>query len=80
MVIARVISIDQEARRLRLSLAPKTGNAAAAGAGGDPAGGLQPGDLVEGVVSSITSKEVRHSLSTRTSSYLWQLDSYSMRL
>ena len=58
VVIARVISIDHDALRMRLSLAPKTGNPAAEAAAGDPAGGLQPGDLVEGTIASITSKEV----------------------
>ena len=58
VVIARVISIDHDALRMRLSLAPKTGNPAAEAAAGDPAGGLQPGDIVDGVIASITSKEV----------------------
>ena len=56
VVIARVISLDHQARRLRLSLAPKTANSEAVA--GEPAEALQLGDLVEGVVSSITSKEV----------------------
>ena len=60
VVIARVISFDHEARRLRLSLALKTGNPEAAG---DPAEALQLGDLVEGVVISITSKEVSNMCS-----------------
>jgi len=59
VVIARVISIDHDGRRLRLSLAPKTGNTAAETAAGDPAGALHIGDLVEGIVASITSKEVQ---------------------
>lgn len=56
VVIARVISIENDTRRLRLSLAPKTGNPEATA--GDSANALQPGDLVEGAVASITSKEV----------------------
>lgn len=53
-----MISVDHIARRMRLSLAPKTGNPAAEAAAGDPAGGLQPGNLVEGIVASIITKEV----------------------
>ena len=60
VVIARVINFDHEARRLRLSLALKTVNPEAAG---DPAEALQLGDLVEGVVISITSKEVSNMCS-----------------
>lgn len=56
VVIARVISLDHDTRRLRLSLAPKTANSEAAA--GEPTEALQLGDLVEGIVSSITSKEV----------------------
>ena len=63
VVIARVISVDHDALRMRLSLAPKTGNSAAEAAAGDPAGGLQPGDLVEGIIANITSKEVCSSSS-----------------
>lgn len=56
----RVIAADEERRRLRLSFAPKTAADAAAAAanGGDPLGGLHPGDLVHGSVRSITTKEV----------------------
>ena len=68
VVIARVISIDHDALRMRLSLAPKTGNPAAETAAGDPAGGLQPGDLVQGVIANITSKEVCSSPSAQDSS------------
>ena len=56
VVIARVLSVDHNTRRLRLSLAAKTGNPVPAA--GDAAEALQPGDLVEGVVTNITSKEV----------------------
>ena len=55
VVIARVISFDRDNRRLRLSLALKSGNSEAAG---DPVAALQLGDLVEGVVVSVASKEV----------------------
>ena len=68
VVIARVISIDHDAQRMRLSLAPKTGNPAAEAAAGDPAGGLQPGDLVEGIIANITSKEVCSSSSAQDTS------------
>ena len=69
VVIARVISIDHDAQRMRLSLAPKTGNPAAEAAAGDPAGGLQLGDLVEGTIASITSKEVCPSSSAQDTSF-----------
>jgi hypothetical protein len=49
--------VDPVAKRLRLSLATKSADHGAA-AGLDPLGGLQPGDLVEGRVRSITTKEV----------------------
>jgi ribosomal protein S1 len=54
-----VVTVDEERRRLRLSFAPKTAADAAAAAGADPMGGLQPGSIVEGRVRSITTKEVR---------------------
>ncbi len=57
VVKATVLAADADARRLRLSLVP--GAAAPAGGAGAPAGGdalagLQPGDVVEGVVRSVT--------------------------
>jgi len=57
VVKATVLTADADARRLRLSLVP--GAAAPAGGAGAPAGGdalagLQPGDVVEGVVRSVT--------------------------
>ena len=58
-VKARVVSVDEERQRLRLSLAPKTAADAAAAAGADPMAGLLPGAIVEGRVRSITTKEVR---------------------
>lgn len=57
-----MVSVDEERRRLRLSFAPKTAADAAAAAGADPMGGLQPGAIVEGRVHSITTKEVRSIL------------------
>jgi len=57
VVKATVLAADADARRLRLSLVP--GAAAPAGGAGAPAGGdalagLQPGDVVEGRVRSVT--------------------------
>ncbi|BDA47226.1 probable protein RRP5 homolog [Coccomyxa sp. Obi] len=57
-VKARVVSVDEERQRLRLSFAPKTAADAAVAAGADPLAGLQPGVIVEGRVRSITTKEV----------------------
>lgn len=61
-VKARVLSSNPVAKRMRLSLKPKSAADVANGAvaihGEDPLGGLQPGDFVEGSVRSITTKEV----------------------
>lgn len=57
-VKARVVSVDEERQRLRLSFAPKTAADAAVAAGADSMGGLQPGAIVEGRVRSVTTKEV----------------------
>ena len=55
-----MLTADPEARRLRLSLVPGAAASAGDGAGGpgaDPMGGLQPGDVVEGVVRSVTTAQ-----------------------
>lgn len=60
-----MLTADAETRRLRLSLVPgaaaRVGDGAAGSvAGGDPLGGLQPGDVVEGVVRSVTTTQEVH--------------------
>jgi hypothetical protein len=59
VVKARVLTVDAAGKRLRLSLAPKSAASSdAGGAGADALGGLQPGDIVEGAVRSVTLREV----------------------
>ena len=69
-VKARVLTADAAARKLRLSLAPKSGAEGGSGAAGaDALGGLQPGDIVEGTVRSIAMQEVRLHLLPSTLGY-----------
>lgn len=59
VVKARILAIEPATGRIRLSLTSKKGAAASAegGAPADACNGLQPGDLVEGVVRGVQEGE-----------------------
>lgn len=62
VVKCRVLNKDLSHQRLKLSLMGKKsnadGSAAEGSASGDPLGGLQPGDIIEGVVREVETAQV----------------------
>ena len=62
VVKCRVLNKDLSHQRLKLSLMGKQsnadGSAAEGSASGDPLGGLQPGDVIEGVVREVETAQV----------------------